>query len=155
PSVLGGTQAVPSCLRIDNTPQTGCGVNPYPALLWEFTDSLSGSRLDEDRNIVADLGATWSSPTITRIQAKVSGTPVAKYVAIFGGGFDEVNKSNPKSGTWLYMVDVETGQVIYKRALLGAAAADPTVVDSNQDGFADTIYISTTAGFLYKVDISK
>ncbi|HEY8020053.1 MAG TPA: PilC/PilY family type IV pilus protein, partial [Thermoanaerobaculia bacterium] len=158
PSSLGGTQAVPSCLRIDNSLQSGCGVNPYPALLWEFTDSLppplQASRLDEDRNSAPDLGATWSSPTITRIQVKVGGTAVAKYVAIFGGGFDELNKSNPKSGTWLYMVDVETGQVIYKRALQGAAAADPTVVDTNRDGFADVIYISTTAGFLYKVDLS-
>jgi len=155
PSSLSGTNAIPSCLSTANQPVSGCGPNPFPALLWEFTDSLASSRLDEDRNNAADLGWTWSSPTISRIQVKVAGTLTAKYVAIFGGGYDELNKTSPKSGTWIYMVDVETGQVIYKHSILGAAAADPTVIDTNQDGFVDTIYLSTTAGFVYKLDISK
>jgi Tfp pilus tip-associated adhesin PilY1 len=34
-------------------------------------------------------------------------------------------------------------------------AADPAVLDANQDGLLDTIYIATTAGFLYKMDVSK
>ncbi len=146
---------VPDCLDVNNMAKANCGRNPYPAVLWEFTDSISGSRLDEDGNGSPDLGATWSAPTIGRIKVTDSGRVVDKWVAIFGGGYDELNKTTPKSGTWIYIVDIETGQAIYKHVLAGAAAADPAVVDSNQDGYLDTIYIGTTAGNMYKMDISS
>jgi Tfp pilus tip-associated adhesin PilY1 len=148
---------VPDCLDLNNQPvSANCGRNPFPAVLWEFTDSLSGSRFDEDGNSAPDLGASWSAPTLGRIKVtdSASGKVVDKWVAIFGGGFDPQSKTSPKSGTWLYIVDLETGQAIYKHTLVGAAAADPAVVDANQDGYLDTIYIGTTAGFLYKVDLS-
>ena len=45
--------------------------------------------------------------------------------------------------------------VLYKRQVTGAVPADPAVVDANNDGLLDTIYIGTTAGFLYKIDMSK
>ena len=68
---------------------------------------------------------------------------------------DADNKTSPKRGNWLYMVDIETGQAIYKRKLVGAAPSDPAGLDVDLDGYLDTIYIGTTAGFLYKVDISS
>jgi Tfp pilus tip-associated adhesin PilY1 len=146
---------VPGCLREDNQPASGCGQR-FPAVLWEFTDSLAGARLDEDSNNAADLGATWSVPTIGRIMVTdASGNRVDKSVAIFGGGYDPTNKLSPRSGTWIYIVDIETGRAIYKAPLVGAAAADPAVVDVNQDGLLDTIYQGTTAGYMYKLDISK
>ena len=148
--------AVPSCLREDNTTVPGCGPVPFPAVLWEFTDSLLGARFDEDDNGAPDLGATWSVPTIGRILVTdENGDRIDKSVAIFGGGYDPMNKTSPRSGTWIYILDIETGRAIYKAPLVGAAAADPAVVDINQDGLLDTIYIGTTAGFLYKMDISK
>lgn len=146
---------VPDCLDLGNLAKSNCGRNPFPAVLWEFTDSISGSQLDEDGNSAPDLGATWSAPTIGRIKVTDGGNVVDKWVAIFGGGYDELNKTTPKSGTYIYIVDIETGQAIYKHALSGAAAADPAVVDTNQDGYLDTIYIGTTAGMMYKMDISK
>jgi type IV pilus assembly protein PilY1 len=98
-------------------------------------------------------------PTIGRIKVieKVGSADkeVTKYVAIFGGGMDHDNKVSPKRGTWLYMVDMETGKVLYKRALVGAAPSDPAVLDVDLDGLLDTIYIGTTAGLLYKVDIKS
>jgi hypothetical protein len=36
----------------------------------------------------------------------------------------------------------------------GAAASDPAAVDTDQDGYLDRIYIGTTGGFLYRVDLS-
>ena len=53
------------------------------------------------------------------------------------------------------MVDMETGRAIYKRAVIGSAAGDPAVVDTDQNGYADTVYFGTTAGYLYKADISS
>lgn len=145
---------VPSCLSIDNSVLGGCGPLPFPAVLWEFTDSLQGSRMDEDDNGYPDLGQTWSIPTVGRIQVKdAADNVIDKYVAIFGGGMDADAKSAPRSGNWLYIVDVETGKALYKRQLLGAAPSDPAVIDRDNDGVLDTIYIGTTAGRLYKVDM--
>ncbi|HEX4960128.1 MAG TPA: hypothetical protein VF173_04770 [Thermoanaerobaculia bacterium] len=174
-------RVVPSCTSLTNQVVSGCGTLPFPSVLWEFTDSIGGSRLDEDLgtpaagataavpdpdlstiapNGTADLAQTWSVPTIGRIKVIENGVTVDKFVAIFGGGVDVAHKStfpqNPASGgTWLYMVDIETGQAIYKRQLVGQAPSDPAVLDVDLDGYLDTIYIGTTAGFLYKVDISQ
>jgi Tfp pilus tip-associated adhesin PilY1 len=145
---------VPGCLSLNNQVVAGCGDLPFPALLWEFTDSTTGSRWDEDLNSYPDLGETWSVPTVGRIRVTENSKVVEKFVAIFGGGMDAANKTNPKRGTWLYMVDIETGQAIYKRRLVGAAAADPAAVDVDLDGYLDLIYIGTTSGFLYKVSLT-
>jgi Tfp pilus tip-associated adhesin PilY1 len=148
---------VPSCLTLENTasaPPTGCGPVAFPAVLWEFTDSQAGSRLDEDGDLFPDLGQTWSVPTVGRIQLKNASNVVEdRYVAIFGGGMDAERKSAPKSGSYLYIVDIETGKILYKQKLSGAVPADPAVVDANSDGVLDTIYIGSTAGFLYKIDM--
>lgn len=144
---------VPSCLTLQNQLVSGCGPVPFPAVLWEFTDSLGGTRLDEDLNLAADLGQTWSIPTVGRIKVTENGSVTEKNVAIFGGGMDAENKSNPQSGNWLYMIDIETGKAIYKRQLAGSATADPAALDVDLDGILDTLYIGTTAGLLYKVDI--
>jgi Tfp pilus tip-associated adhesin PilY1 len=146
-------RVVPSCLAADNQPVPGCGPLPFPALLWEFTDSIAGALLDEDDNGFADLGQTWSAPTIGRIRVKEGTKTVAKFVAIFGGGMDADSKASPKRGNWLYMVDVETGKAIYKRQLAGAAPADPAALDIDLDGFLDVIYQGTISGLMYKVDL--
>jgi Tfp pilus tip-associated adhesin PilY1 len=148
-------QTVPSCIATDNSVVSGCGTLPFPAVLWEFTDSSGTSQLDEDSNGSVDLGQTWSVPTVGRIKVIESGKVVDKFVAIFGGGMDADNKSSPKRGNWLYMVDIETGQAIYKRKLVGAAPSDVAALDVNLDGYLDSIYIGTLSGFLYKVDISS
>lgn len=157
-------RVVPSCLSTLNQTVGGCGTLPFPALLWDFTDSITGSRLDEDDingdrvadgNGYPDLGQTWSVPTVGRIRVIENGTEVDKFVAIFGGGMDAENKLSPKSGTWLYMVDIETGKAIYKRGLVGAAPSDPAALDVDLDGYLDTVYIGTTGGYLYKVSIGS
>jgi Tfp pilus tip-associated adhesin PilY1 len=148
-------QVVPSCLSLDNQVVSGCGELPFPSVLWEFSDSITTSRMDEDDNGYPDLGQTWSVPTVGRIRVLEDGREADKFVAIFGGGMDAESKASPRRGNWLYMVDVETGQVIYKRRLVGAAPSDPAAIDVDLDGFLDRIYIGTTGGFLYKVDINS
>jgi outer membrane protein assembly factor BamB len=72
---------------------------------------------------------------------------VIKFVAVFGGGLDPLKAGN--QGNWLYMVDIETGKTIYKRRLSSSAASEPAAVDTDQNGFIDTIFIGTTDGYLY------
>jgi hypothetical protein len=139
---------------------------PFPTVLWEFTDdaldsgavgvNAHGAPMDEDNEGGADLGFTWSVPTTGRIRVCTSNCGVAgsevtedRFVAIFGGGL--VDNTNKSAGDWLYMVDIETGKVIYKRPVLGAVPNTVAAVDTDQDSYLDTAYFGTTAGYLYKV----
>jgi PilC-like protein with beta-propeller domain len=146
---------VPSCLGGDSgiVNPVACGPLPFPAPLWEFNDTVQGVKLDEDANGQADLGFTWSIPNVGRIKLDEGAGAVEKYVMVAGGGFDPDNKTSPLRGTWLYMIDVETGKAIYKRRLIGAVPSEPAAVDTDQDGFFDRIYVGTTGGLMYRVDL--
>jgi Tfp pilus tip-associated adhesin PilY1 len=180
PPYLGNSTLnwVPECINSfggNNT--TKCGPIPYAAPLWEFTDNSSDQipasggatpfrlPMDEDGNGYPDLGATWSNPTIGRIHICTGGNCSKniedRYVAIFGGGLDAGNKPDPRAGLYLYMVDIETGHVLYKRKMpdldvnhtAGAIPAGAAAVDTDQDGYFDRIYVATTGGFLYRIDL--
>ncbi len=177
-----------------NLSLTGCDF-PFPMELWTFDDSIVvlGTRyhLDEDEdamgnpiddtdgNPIPDLAATWSQPVIGPIQVCSVQSGACdpddeandddlelRHVAIFGGGMDAAREGQDEvGGNYLYMVDVETGEAIYKRELKpptgypqggsGSAVGDPAVLDVNSDGLFDRIYIGTNDGLLYKVDLSK
>jgi len=158
PEPLAGSPAyVPSC--INGGPD--CGPLPFPALLWEFTDTT-----DEDANGLPDLGESWSRPVVARIQVcngacDTDAEPEDRHVAIFGGGLSEspTNSAADAVGNWLYMIDVETGEILYKRGganvIEGSVPADVTLVDRNVNGLIDTLYFGTTAGFVYKLDLGE
>lgn len=161
---------VPSCSGEGGFNASECGPVPFPSVLWEFDDSVVAGgvrvKLDEENtdadadlegNGKPDLGETWSTPNVGRIRvavAKGSETTRDMYVAVFGGGLDPTNKTNPQQGTWIYMVDVETGKAIYKRQLLGAMPSEPAAVDTDEDGYLDRIYAGTTSGRLYRIDLT-
>lgn len=138
---------VPSCWDQGTDGDTECGPLPFGTVLWNFTDTS-----DEDGIGGSDLGETWSTPNTGRIRVKISATEFEdRYVAVFGGGMDPVGLN--QQGNWLYMIDIETGKILYKRRLEGSAPGDPAAIDGDQDGYLDTVYIGTTAGFMYKVDL--
>jgi hypothetical protein len=150
----------PSCLQTNDgiTPvDPECGTVAYAAPLWEFTDSIEGVRLDEDDNGHVDLAYAWSTPNIGRIQVCTADCDEAeaeledRYVAIVGGGYDP--KSPFLRGNFIYMIDMETGETLYKRSVVGAVAAEPAAVDTDFDGYLDTIYIGTSLGRLYRVNL--
>jgi len=148
----------------------------FPTELWTFTDEFRIASAtyafdeedtdgdgDRDGNNERDLAHTWSVPVITQVEVCTTNCDPAnsnndierRFVAIFGGGLDTLNKGNPQRGTWVYMVDIESGKAIYKRQVVGDVPADPAVVDEDLDGIADRIYIATTAGWIYKIDLSE
>lgn len=159
---------VPSCLEdasFSPSDKTICGPTPFPSVLWEFDDTVvtaSGERsqLDEDNgtgNGIADLTTTWSVPNVGRIRiAQSTGSETNRdvYVAIFGGGLDTLSQTNSVKGNWVYIQDIETGKVIYKRQLEGSVPGEAAAVDTNQDGYLDRIYVGTTQGFLYRIDLT-
>ena len=157
-----GQGYVPSC----TAGGTECGTLPYPSVLWEFEDlcedPVTGldEPCDEDFNSHVDLADGWSRPNIGIIEVCTGsfsdcgpgGADVRqKFVSIFGGGFSPEDPGD--RGNFIYIVDIETGKAIYKRPVNGSVASEPAAVDTNQDGILDTIYIGTTTGFMYKVDL--
>lgn len=163
-----GLGYVPSC--IDGG--TGCGTLPYASVLWEFEDLCEAPfspdpdnpemiPCDDDENGLVDLTDGWSRPNIGIVEVcedpfvdcGPGGDDLArKFVAVFGGGFDSDEPIG--RGNFIYIVDVETGQPIYKREVNAAVASEPAAVDTDQDGLLDTIYVGTVAGTLYKVDLT-
>jgi Tfp pilus tip-associated adhesin PilY1 len=157
---------LPSCVNGGS----GCAQLAFPTPLWEFTDSCNvvpactGSAClqkpcDEDSSGVGlgqpDLGQAWSTPDTGRIRVcdtSACTTFHEQWVVIFGGGMDPNNTNT--QGNYLYMLDMATGAVIYKRALNGSVPSETAAVDTGQDGYIDTIYVGTTAGYLYKVDLT-
>src|SRR6185295_229916 len=112
------------------------------------------------------------------------------YVVFFGGGYDPDHKdfdprnatasdpdgNGPKpsvydiQGNWIYMVDVETGEVLYKRQLCspyrtnagnpanpcvpaGSVPSAIAAVDTDLNGFVDRLYVGTTGGYMFRVDL--
>lgn len=166
-----GVGYVPSC----TDGGTGCGTLPYPSVLWEFydrcTDALGGDiACDDDFNSQPDLADGWSRPATGIVEVcAFGGTDCGpggadverKFVAIFGGGFDPDFPLD--AGNHLFMIDVETGRPIYKRPMDdprtsvladgGAVPSEPAAVDTDQDGLLDTIYVGTTAGLMFKVNL--
>jgi hypothetical protein len=150
----------PSSPDVDGSGNDPCGPVAYGSSLWEFTDTW-----DEDTPVpptsgtaYPDLGDTWSTVNTGIIRVLVDdgsgGTEEAtKFVAIFGGGLDTSKQG--RSGNWLYMVDIETGQTIYKRRLSSSAASEPAAVDTDGNGYIDKIYIGTIDGYMYKADIGE
>jgi len=172
-----GADVLPTCLTQYSV--AACGPVPYASPLWEFSDDTYDSLLtgltpavavpmDEDGNGLPDLGDAWSKPSFGRIRIKEGTDVVDKYVAVFGGGMDPERKGQLQDplvqprGAWLYMLDIESGKILYKRRLAnphdatlsgGSAPGDPAVVDTDGDGYFDRIYVATTGGFLYRVDV--
>ncbi len=142
---------VPSC--IDGG--AACGNRVFPYVLWEFFDTVPGNPnalMDEDLNGQPDLAESWSVPATARIRvcdATCSpGSTEDRYVAIFGGGLGETPST--VTGNFIYMVDIETGQLLWKHQVVGSIPADITTVLGG-DGYLKHLYFGTTAGRVYKV----
>ena len=130
----------------------------YPRVMWEFTDRTDSegdcSAADDAAGICNqadywDLGDTWSKPLIARVK-KASDDEM--FVAFFGGGNDP--EGDDTTGNFLYGVDIETGQIIYKANMGASIPGGIAGLDKDDDGFVDVIYFGTTNGFIYKMDLT-
>jgi type IV pilus assembly protein PilY1 len=144
------------------------GVLDYPGYLWEFPQE------NDPYGDLAYMGETWSRPTITKIRLKVGtetngGVGFERWVAIFGAGYDKISNPNDSinydatatTGRAIYILDIASGKVLAQKKF-DATATDgqqlmqyaissaPAVFDTDQDGFADVIYIGDLGGNIFK-----
>jgi type IV pilus assembly protein PilY1 len=117
-----------------------------PSYLWNFTDSR--------------IGETWSDPAIGKVRISGGGE---KWVAFVGGGYDTAN--NNATGKVFYVVDLTTGAKLWEYYNPGSAsddrqymnfslAAAPSIVDLDNDGYIDHVYIGDVGGQMWKFDVS-
>ena len=112
----------------------------------------------------ANLGQTWSKPTVTKI--RVGGT--SKDVLIFGGGYDEdqdnkLLRSVDSVGNSVFIVDANTGALIWSASDADADLNLPemgysvpariSVIDRESDGYADHMYVADMGGQIFRLDI--
>ncbi len=118
------------------------------------------------------LGQTWSTPKLADIN--INGTKTK--VLIFTGGYDpqQDNDSpntplaNDNYGNSLYIVNAETGQLIWRAGHTSEAGAnlqlasmthsmpaDPVIIDINNDGLADIIYAADSRAQVFRFDINN
>jgi type IV pilus assembly protein PilY1 len=128
-----------------------------PRLMWKINSDSAG---------FSELGQTWSQPKIAYSTINiVAGVP--KPVLIFAGGYS-INKdssgvgSNDSVGRAIYMVDAESGNLLWSATPTGGDVLFPgvdsipssvAVLDSDQDGLVDRLYVGDTGGNVWRVDM--
>lgn len=134
----------------------------WPKVLWEIQDSS-----DADSNGYPDMGESWSKPGLGRIcvaKDNSGNCTDERSVALFGGGFDRERKN--RRGNWFYIVDVETGAVLYKAKSgtgnFGASnvavnfasiPSEPSSIDLNNDGLLDYAFFGDMLGQMWRLDL--
>ena len=120
--------------------------NAASIALWEFDDG-------DD----ADLGYTYGRPQLAKMAN-------GKWAAIFGNGYNNTVADGNASSTGhavLYIVDIETGDLIKKIDTMAGASgtpnglATPLLVDDNADLVVDYIYAGDLLGNLWKFDVDS
>lgn len=110
------------------------------------------------------LGQSWSRPIFTKV--KIGATD--KNVMIIGGGYDEdqdgrVVRGSDAVGNAVFMFDANTGALLWKASNTDAnlniadmeysIPARISVIDRDNDGYADHMYVTDTGGQLFRLDI--
>lgn len=133
-----------------------------PFLKWQITGGTGD---------FAELGQTWSRPTVAKIKLHNGSTLQERTVLIFGGGYDTdqdnaVLPQDDSIGRAIYIVDAETGQRLWWASsdptanlvldeMTNSIPSDVTVIDVNADGYADRIYVGDMGGRVWRVDINN
>jgi len=118
----------------------------------------------------AELGYTFSNPRVGLVRTPTGPRPAV----MFAGGYD-MNKdlrgavgTDDSEGNAIYVVDAETGQLIWKaRGLFGGGSGNVfehaglvdsipstlSVADTDGDGFTDRMVVGDTGGNIWRADI--
>ncbi len=118
----------------------------------------------------AEMGQSWSTPVIARIDAP--GINDKKAAVIFGAGYDNSHDTfthpvvNDANGAAIIMLDLESGAELWRASRSASGTNDrnlPTmtrsipgqirVIDISGDGLADRMYASDMGGQILRFDI--
>ncbi len=140
------------------------GNNYYIVDVTDKMDPKIVFTIDGGQGDYAKMGQSWSRPTITKINH--GGT--VKDVMIVGAGYDEeqdskVNRSADSIGNAVYIIDANTGQLLWSASNDNADYIIPdmqysipariSVIDRDNDGLADHMYVADMGGQIFRFDI--
>ena len=132
-----------------------------PQLLWEFPHSSDPNISNYADFLNNTLGQSWSEPAIGKVKIKPGSTPLERWVAFMGGGYDPTEKvgNDATIGKAFFVVDIKTGEIMKQFSgltnMIHCFAAPPTAVDVNMDGFIDRVYIGDLGGQMWVFDVSS
>ena len=139
------TASSPVAARCRSRPSSGSSPTRSAPRSWTRT-----------RTAMPDLGQTWSVPTIGRIKVIESGKrgrQVRRHLRRRHGRRQQDRARSAATGsTWWTSRPARRSTSASSSAPRRRTSPRST---SDLDGYLDTIYIGTTSGFLYKVDISS
>ncbi|NMO20052.1 DUF4114 domain-containing protein [Pyxidicoccus fallax] len=141
----------------------------YPLPLWEFNlkDAAIDLAFNTARNanpqvVFPDNSGSRHAPSVARL-AWGSGSPMWTAVV----GTDYVPSAPTRAGA-IYLIDMKTGRPLnYGDTAAGGmagiitldtgsgVAAESALVDLNQDGSYDVMYVPTTSGGVYRVNLDR
>lgn len=125
-----------------------------PVLLWAVDSNTPG---------FASMGQTWSTPVVANVKIGAD----KKAAAIVGGGYDDGQDNSgyreDNIGNALFMIDLLTGDLLWSAGKTTGDLQLPQmthsipsplgVLDANQDGLADRMYVGDMGGRLWRFDI--
>jgi len=129
-----------------------------PKILWEI-DSTQADFLD--------LGQTWSTPTVARINVSGSQRSVVIFAGGYDGGQDNRTFRTDAVGNAVYIVDLLDGSLIWSGGSDAAQGshdlqlsrmnfsipAEIRILDINDDELVDRMYVGDMGGQLWRFDI--
>ncbi|KXU39138.1 hypothetical protein AXE65_10195 [Ventosimonas gracilis] len=136
-----------------------------PKLLWQIDEK------NKKAKGFARLGQSWSQPVKSKI--KIGNNPKPTDVLIFAGGYDptednlnganDAYRSDSALGNAIYIVDAKTGNALWSASQSGAVLNLPDmqysipssvkVVDIDNDGLADQMFVGDTGGQVWRLFI--
>jgi type IV pilus assembly protein PilY1 len=135
-----------------------------PTLLFKIGPNEAGAKL------LKGAGQSWSTPSVARVNVAGASQNTEQHVLVFGGGYDTVQDNGPyavdAAGNQVFMVDAETGDVLWYAgpssdtaadlelaSMTHGIPADVRVFDITGDGFADRMYAADMGGRVWRFDI--
>lgn len=140
------------------------GNNYYVIDITQRNNPKMAFKIDGGSGDFSNLGQSWSRPILTKVD--IGGNE--KDVMIIGGGYDENQdgkraRSADTVGNSVYIIDADNGNLLWEAGLTNADLNLPdmqysipariSVIDRNNDGLADHMYVADMGGQLFRLDI--
>lgn len=123
-------------------------------------------------SVLTGIGQAWSTPVITRVNVSGATQNSQKLALVIGGGYDAGEDgafyvTSAASGNRLYMVDALRGTLLWSAGHSSSNAnlklermdhsipSQVVVMDTDQDGYADRMYVGDMAAQLWRFDITN
>lgn len=111
------------------------------------------------------LGDSWSKMMIGRVALYQGGTVIEKWVGFIGAGYNAGDCAGGGGcdlrGKGFFVIDLSNGQILWSytrgdnSSMNYSIAATPAIVDTDNDGFIDTVYAGDLGGNMWRFKLCR